>query len=177
MSLSRSRGYSLIEMLLATGALAVLAVVVLRALETQRVNQKAAALVSDTRVLQSRVQQAYADEATAYRNLTVANLISRQLTPPRWTTATGLRNEFGAITVVPSDAFGAGGQENFRITLPAMPVAVCVSALPQLMEGFVRLEVARRVYFSPSDPMNMKSRGQVARAACQAGGQVVLDSA
>jgi len=173
------RGYSMIELVMAVALASAVTYTVLSAVQGQQDNARAAALITDVRDLQGAVQAAFADDQYAYAGLTTSAVIHRRLAPARWIASGELRNEFGQIQVTPSDAFqeGAGASPTFRIALPAMPVSVCITALPQLMEGFVRLEASSEVYFSPANVLNGNARGDIARRACSPGAAIILESA
>lgn len=136
----QQRGFSLVELLLVLGVLAVLLVAAFIVFPQVRDRNQANAEVTNLTTTKAGISNLYASKGGVYTGLTNAVAINARVYPTSMTASgSSLSSWGGAVTteVVP----GAGNERRFRITYAAVPQGVCLGLVSGAATNFEQVTV------------------------------------
>lgn len=177
---AKAKGFSLIELLLVLGVLAILLVAAFVVYPQVRDRNQANAEVSNLTAIKANVTNLYASKGGNYKGLDNTVAVQARVYPSNMTTLAGT----GSGTSTANSAWGgdvttvAGAGTNprtFTVTYTAVPAGVCLGLVSGAAGNFSDITVGGTTVFSGTAPNRSFDPGQAA-ARCVNGGIVVFIS-
>lgn len=137
----RQQGFSLIEILLVIGIIAVLALAAFLIFPSVQASQRANAEQNNIMTIAAGVKQMFNGK---YAGITTTNVVQGKLAPSNMvdTAGTGLVSAWGgAVDVAASAGAGGAAGSRFTITYADVPTAVCLKLAPGLIGNFESLTI------------------------------------
>ena len=146
----RQQGFSLIEILLVIGIIAVLALAAFLIFPSVQASQRANAEQNNIMTIAAGVKQMFNGK---YTNISTLNVVQGKLAPANMVNdaGTGLVSAWGgAVNVAASPGAGVAGSR-FTVNYTAVPTAVCLKLAPGLVGNFETLTVGTTDVKTPAD--------------------------
>ncbi len=146
----RQQGFSLIEILLVIGIIAVLALAAFLIFPSVQASQRANAEQNNIMTIAAGVKQMFNGK---YTNISTLNVVQGKLAPANMvdTAGTALVSAWGgAVTVAESAGSGVAGSR-FTITYAEVPAAVCLKLAPGLIGNFESVSVGGTAVTTPAN--------------------------
>lgn len=168
-----AKGFSLIELLLVLGVLAILLVAAFVVYPQVRDRNQANAEVSNLTTIKANINNLYASRGGNYEDLSNVIAINARAYPPNMVSGTTANSAWGSpVNVAANAAATAGMQPNrsFTITYNAVPEGVCLGMVSGAAGNFADITIDNNSVIQGDDGDGTQFDPGAAAAACASDG-------